>query len=263
VLDHGQPVDTGAAADDARTPVRSSRPGEHLRMAGASVKELDSAEHAARWMHDGAAPFAVCDATTTADLEALGTLWASTDGLLLAGPAAVIGAGAGVVSSRIPSSAPAMSPPVLIVAGSLHGAARRQIEALVAMGAATVLIGPSVVEEDLDVAGRALAAGGTVVLTTAVPAVIPVSHDEATRTVDALAAACRQVLAAVDIATLIVLGGDTAAEVLGPEPLAVGGTVAAGTPWARRRDGLLVVTRAGGFGTEAALVDLLAAEVAP
>jgi uncharacterized protein YgbK (DUF1537 family) len=63
---------------------------------------------------------------------------------------------------------------------------------------------------------------------------------------------------AAGVATLVVLGGDTAAAVLGPAPLAVGGTVAPGAPWARRRDGLLVVTRAGGFGAANAVVDLLA-----
>jgi uncharacterized protein YgbK (DUF1537 family) len=272
VFDHGQPVDTGAAGDDARAPVRSSRPVEHLKLAGAvSVATVDSAERAARWMRDGDVPFAVCDATTAGAVETLARLWASTDGLLLAGPAAVIGAGAGVgsragatgLSSRPPSRAPAVTPPVLVVAGSLHGAARRQVEALVATGAAAVPIEPGLAPEELDVAVAALAAGGTAVLTTAVPAVVPVGHDEATRTACALAAACRQVLAAVDVATLVVLGGDTAAAVLGPEPLAVGGTVAPGTPWARRGDGVLVVTRAGGFGTDAGLVELIAAKVAP
>jgi uncharacterized protein YgbK (DUF1537 family) len=268
VLDHGQPVDTGAAGDDARAPVRSSRPDEHLKMAGAaSVTTLDGAERAARWMRDGDAPFAVCDATATGDVETFARLWASTDGLLLAGPAAVIGAGAGAgavgLSGRTPSWTPAVTAPVLIVAGTLHGAARRQIEALAATGATAVRIGSRWASEELAGAAHALAAGGTVVLTTPIPPVVPVGHDEATRTASALAVACRRVLAAVDVATLVVLGGDTAAAVLGPEPLAVGGTVAPGTPWARRGDGLLVVTRAGGIGTDAALVELIAAKVAP
>ena len=55
------------------------------------------------------------------------------------------------------------------------------------------------------------------------------------------------------------VGGDTAAAVLGPEPLLVGGTLAPGTPWARPLDGAgpLVVTRAGSFGTRSSLAELV------
>ena len=35
VFDHGRPVGDGPAGGDARTPVRSSRPADHLRLAGA------------------------------------------------------------------------------------------------------------------------------------------------------------------------------------------------------------------------------------
>ena len=59
---------------------------------------------------------------------------------------------------------------------------------------------------------------------------------------------------------LVVLGGDTAAAVLGDEPMVVGGTLAPGVPWSRRADGSgpLVITKAGGFGHPTTLVDLLA-----
>ncbi|HEU4841820.1 MAG TPA: nucleotide-binding domain containing protein, partial [Ilumatobacteraceae bacterium] len=59
---------------------------------------------------------------------------------------------------------------------------------------------------------------------------------------------------------LVIIGGDTAAAVLGDEPLAAGGTLAPGVPWSRRvdGDGPLVVTKAGGFGHAATLVELLA-----
>ena len=59
---------------------------------------------------------------------------------------------------------------------------------------------------------------------------------------------------------LVVVGGDTAAAVLGDEPMVVGGTLAPGVPWSRRADGSgpLVVTKAGGFGHPTTLVDLLA-----
>jgi uncharacterized protein YgbK (DUF1537 family) len=58
----------------------------------------------------------------------------------------------------------------------------------------------------------------------------------------------------------MIIGGDTAAAVLGAEPMVVGGTLAPGVPWSRRADGTgpLVVTKAGGFGHRDTLVDLLA-----
>ena len=48
----------------------------------------------------------------------------------------------------------------------------------------------------------------------------------------------------------MIVGGDTAAAVLGDGVHVAGGTVAPGIPWARRADGTgpLVVTKAGGFG---------------
>jgi uncharacterized protein YgbK (DUF1537 family) len=59
-------------------------------------------------------------------------------------------------------------------------------------------------------------------------------------------------------ATVVLIGGDTAAAVLGAEPRLVGGTVAPGLPWSRDAHGAgpLVVTKAGGFGTPDTLVDL-------
>ena len=50
--------------------------------------------------------------------------------------------------------------------------------------------------------------------------------------------------------TLVVIGGDTAAALLGDAPRMVGGFVAPGMPWSRDDDGggPLVVTKAGGFG---------------
>jgi uncharacterized protein YgbK (DUF1537 family) len=62
--------------------------------------------------------------------------------------------------------------------------------------------------------------------------------------------------------TLLVIGGDTAAAVLGDEPRLVGGTVAPGMPWSLDADGggPLVITKAGGFGDPDALARLLSRE---
>ena len=56
----------------------------------------------------------------------------------------------------------------------------------------------------------------------------------------------------------VVIGGDTAAMVLGAAPVRVLGSVAPGTAWVvSPRYPIPVVTRAGGFGDERALADLL------
>lgn len=62
--------------------------------------------------------------------------------------------------------------------------------------------------------------------------------------------------------TLIVIGGDTAAALLGDAPRLVGGFVARGMPWSHDEHGRgpLVVTKAGGFGGPDALVELLRGE---
>ena len=75
-----------------------------------------------------------------------------------------------------------------------------------------------------------------------------------------LGAAARDLLATRPFGVLVVLGGDTAAAVLGDEPMVVGGTLAPGVPWSQRADGSgpLVITKAGGFGHPTTLVDLLA-----
>lgn len=62
-----------------------------------------------------------------------------------------------------------------------------------------------------------------------------------------------------DVGTLVVVGGDTSAAVLGDEDRLVGGYAGPGMPWsvAASGDGPLVITKAGGFGGPDALVELL------
>jgi uncharacterized protein YgbK (DUF1537 family) len=59
--------------------------------------------------------------------------------------------------------------------------------------------------------------------------------------------------------TIVVIGGETAAGLLGDEPRLVGGTVLPGLPWSRdaRGGGPLVISKAGGFGHPRTLIDLL------
>jgi 4-hydroxythreonine-4-phosphate dehydrogenase len=77
-----------------------------------------------------------------------------------------------------------------------------------------------------------------------------------TPTAEELAAEARYLLDGMR--TLVVIGGDTAAAVLGPGDVTVTGTVGPGMPWCRRildRD-LQLVTKAGAFGDPGSIVRL-------
>jgi uncharacterized protein YgbK (DUF1537 family) len=100
-------------------------------------------------------------------------------------------------------------------------------------------------------------------LRAAVPAVdaleaAPATDDLVPAVALELAGQARARMADRPYATVVLIGGDTAAAVLGPGPRTVGGTVAPGMPWSRdaKGGGPLVVTKAGGFGGPDALVDL-------
>ena len=58
---------------------------------------------------------------------------------------------------------------------------------------------------------------------------------------------------------VVVVGGDTAAALLGGLPCPVGGYAALGMPWSLPlgADGPLLVTKAGAFGEQQCLVDLI------
>ena len=93
-------------------------------------------------------------------------------------------------------------------------------------------------------------------------AVEPASGDLDDAPARALAAEARQRLAEGDVATLVLVGGDTAAAVLGDAPRRVGGMIAPGMPWSRDEhgEGPLVITKAGGFGGVDALARLFAGQ---
>ena len=261
VLEHGRPVASGAAAVDARRAIDSSRPAEHLVRAGATgVSELAGATELAVWMVDpAAAPFAVCDAGTVEELEAVGRAWAHEPPVLFAGTSRSIGvAAAALVDNRIDMVVPRAPRPVLVVCGSLNAASRRQVDALVAGGAATVTLGA-----DTGALVDALLQGGIAVLQSALQRSVPLAAADAAKTAAALAATVHRLVEKADVATLLLIGGDTTAAVLGIAPVTVGGTVAPGMPWfhADTEVGPLVITKAGGFGDEQALVRLFAQRV--
>lgn len=243
----GVPVGAG----DARARTWSARPADHLAGAGhdGDVAVLASAGAIGDWVR-GDGVFAVVDGRTDEDLAAAGVAVAADESIIVVGSAAAVAAAvrastaappmpAPVMSAPI-MSAPIMSAPIMVACGSLHAGARAQLDVLAAA------------RPDIDIRATGL------------PDRMPVTSDRADAAAAGLAAAIHHRLDAGDLATLVILGGDTAAAVLGDEQVMVGGVVAPGTPWARsvRWPGVTLVTRAGGFGPSDALVHLLAAESA-
>ena len=245
VFDGAVPVAEGPAGDDVRQPVRSSEPSRHLIAAGAErVVSVRSADELRSWAVGATGGIAVCDAATDDDLSALAAIWAKHPNALFAGTAASVAAAAScLVGYRDPTDVPRPSlpleGPVLVVCGSLHPAARRQLDVL---GARTA----------------ELQEGQVDCIATPVPKTASVSDGAARRHAKLLAEAARIAIARRRYATVIVLGGDTAAAMLGDEPMIVHGILAAGAAWGHHR-GAVLVTRPGGFGDDAALADLVVA----
>jgi uncharacterized protein YgbK (DUF1537 family) len=244
VLKGGRPVHE--AGSDARQTIVNSRPAEHLRATGAlDVVELATQADLAAWL---AAPrgYAVVDARSDADLEQLVAMWPPGE-VLLAGTSAAIAAAAGGAPVQ---TARRISGPALVVCGSANPVARAQLAALA--GSSTTIA------KDAASALGALAARRDTILATPVPGG-PIDHARADAEAARLAAQVSEVaLKAAGLALIVVIGGDTAAMVLGNAPVQVLGSVAPGTAWlVSPRYRVPVVTRAGGFGDERALADLL------
>lgn len=232
---------------DARHGPVVARPAQLLAEADAvGVAALGSLDVLRGWLADvDGAPFAVSDASTDADLVAIAIAWAAHDEVVFAGTSASIAAavragGCATGANGTERVVEALGRPALVVVGSLHPTARMQL----AMVHAAALDGVEVL------ATRAMSG--------------PVDAPSAERAAARLAADARRRLAAGDVRTLVIVGGDTAAAVLGDHPMLAGGTVAPGVPWSRRADGAgpLVVTKAGGFGGPQTLVELLAGRTA-
>ena len=246
----GRPVADSAARDDVRAPVRSSRPADHLRAAGApSVVEV-TPETVADWLATLDVPFAVCDASVDADLSRVATAWIACREVVLAGTAATVAAAAcALAPGRARPARPTLSAPALVVCGSLHPVAEAQVNALVAAGARLVSwsagAGPAV---------AALRAGQHAVLTAG-----SFERDATTTAAASIAVVAREAIATGAARTVVLVGGDTAAAVLGTSPMRVGGTLAPGVAWGAMPNGVHLVTKPGGFGGPSTLVDLFEA----
>lgn len=255
VFDHGRPVHSGAAGSDVRRRVTCSRPAELLRAAGAGDPvELAGLDAVRGWLADPSG-IAVADAVTEAEVAAIVEAWiAAPDAVILAGTSAALGRAH--PGTDPVAAAPAVSGPVLAVCGSVHPLARAQLDFAERRGTPVAHLAD-------DITARQLADHGCLVLATEIP-VGDIDEPMAVAAVAALARGVADLRARVDLGALVVIGGDTLAALVGDRPARVHGIVGPGTAWATVEDDPLpVITRAGGFGSEAALDELLRDTVRP
>jgi uncharacterized protein YgbK (DUF1537 family) len=194
----------------------------------------------------------VADAADDGTIRAIVAAWADRDDVLLAGTSVVIGAvglashltGAPAASAAMPTTAQ----PILVVCGSVNPAARAQIDKAAEAG---IAVAQSVDERSMDDLRRS----GSLILTTP-----PTNGPHRVEMARELADRAHRVLDQVDVGAVVMIGGDTASAVLGTETAIVYGSVGPGTAWLRTSAiDAPVVTRAGGFGSDNSLVDLLSA----
>lgn len=254
VRDNGVAVDHDDAPRDRRSPVHSSRPRKHLLDAGCGVVEgLSDAEGLVGWLPAGRG-IALCDASTDADIAALCTAWAPhADRILLAGTSAVIGAGASALGADRAFDGRTIDvvvPPVLVVCGSLHPAARSQLATLAAHGHPAFGLDAAGFELD-----HAMADRGVAVLASPDPRTPLVSAEHAEEVAKHLALLARSSGAS----TIVVIGGDTTAALLGGGPVVVGGQLADLAAWCRAAsgEGPVVIARPGAFGGADSLLNLV------
>lgn len=251
VLDHGRPVHEGAAGSDARSRVKSSRPAELLRAAGAeTIVELSTAGEVAEWCTHPAGA-AVADAATDTEIAAIVTAWQQSDpSVVLAGPSAVVGHAAGASEVATVPRFRQRAGATLVVCGSLHPIARAQIAFAEHRGIPVTSLADTI-------AAAQLRERGVMILASEIPAG-DLDEPLAIAAAAGLARGVSDLRAQVDVATVILIGGDTAAAVLGDGVAFVHGTIDVGTAWVTLGDDPLpYVTRSGGFGSEASLEHLI------
>lgn len=210
----------------------------------------------------------IADAETDADLALLAEAAVVAGVRLLCGSAGLARALGRSLHLEPTASAPEVPAPVrgpiLVVAGSRHPRTARQIEVAQQRGAVVIrpegpLLGVSGdVAADAAEVGFHLSRGRDVIVTTVGLGESPHgSQGVAVR----LAKLVQSLLTETPVGGLVLTGGDIAnavCTVLGSTTLWLRGEVEPGIPWGRLLDGqcpgLPVVTKAGGFGTDEALV---------
>lgn len=170
------------------------------------------------------------------------------EGRAMVGPSGAVAAYAAAVFPELACREVAVVPPVLVLCGSLNAMSREQIARL---GVPVLTLSADLQLPRPATTGRAV----TVVATPQPPGAI--SPRQAERVARAMAECAHGALkTGYGNGTLVVLGGDTAAAVVGDETLDVLGTADTAVPIARFRGGYLV-TKGGGIGRPDTLVRLI------
>jgi uncharacterized protein YgbK (DUF1537 family) len=248
----GRPADEGPLGRDPAFPRTGAsvlalladagvRPLGALPLPTARAGAAAAAQRLARFLEAGGRAL-VADAETDGDLLTLAEA-ASPHPVLLAGSAGLAGALAATLGAHAAppggpaAPAPRLRRPLLVVAGSLHPATRAQLERLGGREGIEVLAPPAAGAVDDPAARRATAAR--------------------------LAADARDRIARRRPGVTLATGGDTAVALLralGGQGLRLAGQVepglALGTVAGGPFDGLVVATKAGGFGDADTLVRL-------
>jgi uncharacterized protein YgbK (DUF1537 family) len=218
-------------------------------------------------------PIVVVDAETNADLALLAEAVVDQNTYLLAGSAGFAKQIAlqlckqNGAPRRHGITAPVRS--VLTVAGSRHATSARQVAALAATGVETLRvdfanghIAPQVTERLIERLLAAFDEGRSITLTTCETPISAMPGHEIARALAALATDSR-VRDKYD--AMILTGGDVAAAICGKleaEAIRLGGEVLPAIPWGTLhgglRPGMPIVTKAGSFGDESAMVGSVA-----
>ena len=230
----GVPVADTPLGRDPRSPLPSSRPADYLQRAGCDAAIANG-------------DLRILDAADNEELAAAAML-CRTEGRMLVGTTGAIRAYAATLREPSAPAAPAIPRPALILCGSLHPLSRRQIAALGA---------PAFAPDDDDAIIRSLLFGADAAVAT--PEIAgPIEAVAADAMATSLATKAWRWLDAGDGKLLVVLGGDTAAAVLGERSLRVLGSVDTGVPLCETSDGRRVVTKGGAIGRPDTLARLLA-----
>ena len=228
------PVAESPFGRDPRNRLLSSRPVDYLRAAGCGGALADGR-------------LVVLDANDNDELHAAATR-CRVEHRLLVGTTGGIGAYVATLRAGPGAEPPVLPRPALIVCGSLHPLSRAQLSKL-----SCEMVGP---DHDPERALDALRRGEDVVLATEpTSARIPDAVAESMAAV--VATKAWDFLARSGAPTLIILGGDTAAAILGERTLRVLGSADTAVPYCRTEEGLTVVTKGGGIGEAGTLAKLL------
>jgi len=229
------PVAESPFGHDPRNRLLSSRPIDYLRAAGCESALADSR-------------LLVLDANDNDELHAAAARCREEDRVLV-GTTGGVGAYVATLRTGQRADLPPLPRPALIVCGSMHPLSRTQISRLECL-----TVGP---DDGPTTALASLRRGEDVVLATELTSAA-ITDPAAEAMASALATTSWAWIAACGTPTLIILGGDTAAAILGSRTLYVLGSADTAIPLCQTLDrSLTVITKGGGIGEEDSLARLL------